>query len=100
MLPLTDDHSGMVENFSWTDFADDAKVYAFAAQVTDIIDARLSTAGQAAQYHHMNDAGLGQEVFQNYGAGNLAKLKLICAKYDPLNVFTRLMPGGWKVDAA
>ncbi|PMD56688.1 FAD binding domain-containing protein [Hyaloscypha bicolor E] len=90
----------MVENFSWTDPADDATIYAFAAQVTDIIEAKLSAAGQAAQYHYMNDAGLGQEIFQNYGAGNLAKLRSIRAKYDPLKVYTNLMPGGWKVDAA
>jgi hypothetical protein len=45
----------------------------------------------------MNDAGFGQEIFQGYGAGNLAKLQLIRKKYDPLNVYTNLMPGGWKV---
>jgi hypothetical protein len=61
---------------------------------------KLSAAGQAAQYHYMNDAGLGQGIFQNYGAGNLAKLRSIRAKYDPLKVYTNLMPGGWKVDAA
>ena len=90
----------MVENFSWTDPADDATIYAFAAQVTDIIEAKLLAAGQAAQYHYMNDAGLGQEIFQNYGTGNLAKLQSIRAKYDPLKVYTNLMPGGWKVNAA
>jgi len=90
----------MVENFSWTDPADDAKIYAFAKSVTEVIEAKLSAAGQASQYHYMNDAGLGQEIFQNYGAGNLAKLKSIRAKYDPLKVYTNLMSGGWKVDAA
>jgi hypothetical protein len=45
----------------------------------------------------MNDAGLGQPIFQNYPAANLAKLKTIRSKYDPNKVFTTLMPGGWKV---
>ena len=90
----------MVENFSWTDPADDAKINAFAIQVTATIEAKLAAAGQAAQYHYMNDAGLGQEIFQNYPAANLAKLKTIRAKYDPLCVYTDLMPGGWKVASA
>jgi hypothetical protein len=90
----------MVENFSWTDPVDDARINTFAEEVTNVMEAQLTAAGQAAQYHYMNDAGLDQEIFQGYGAGNLARLKLIRAKYDPLNVFTDLMPGGWKVDAA
>lgn len=90
----------MVENFSWTDPADDARIYAFAGQVTNIMEEQLSEAGQAAVYHYMNDAGLGQEIFQGYGPGNLAKLKSIRAKYDPLEVYTNLMPGGWKVNDA
>ena len=87
----------MVETFSWTDPADDAMINGFAAQVTDAIDAQLQAAGQAAQYLYMNDAGLGQDVFQNYGGNNLAKLQSIRAKYDPGEVYTSLMPGGWKV---
>ncbi|RFU35031.1 hypothetical protein B7463_g1267, partial [Scytalidium lignicola] len=90
----------MVENFSWTNPADDARISSFAAQVTNTIEAELIAAGQAAQYHYMNDAGLGQEIFQGYGPGNLAKLKAIRSKYDPSKAFTNLMPGGWKVDAA
>ena len=90
----------MVENFSWTDPADDARIHASAEQITDVIEAKLAAFGQAAQYHYMNDAGFGQKVFQGYGSGNLAKLQLIRAKYDPLKVYTDLMPGGWKVDAA
>jgi len=90
----------MVENYSWTDPADDAKIYAFAASVTESIESQLTAAGQAAQFKYMNDAGLGQEIFQNYGATNLAKLQSIRTKYDPLKVYTTLMPGGWKVAAA
>ena len=90
----------MVENFSWTDPTDDARISAFAEQVTNVIEAKLQAAGQASQYHYMNDAGFGQEIFQGYGAGNLAKLQSIRTKYDPLKVYTDLMPGGWKVDAA
>lgn len=90
----------MVENFSWTDPADDARIKSFAAQVTSVIEQKLKAANQEATYHYLNDAGLGQEIFQNYGAGNLQKLKAIRAKYDPAKIYTNLLPGGWKVDAA
>lgn len=90
----------MVENFSWTNPSDDAKIMAFATQVTSVIEQKLKAAGQQATYHYMNDAGLGQQIFQNYGSGNLAKLQAIRAKYDPKKIYTNLMPGGWKVDSA
>jgi hypothetical protein len=45
----------------------------------------------------MNDAGKGQPIFQSYPAANLRRLKTIRTKYDPLRVYTNLMPGGWKV---
>lgn len=90
----------MVENFSWTNSTDDAKIHAFAINVTDVMDAKLTAAGQKAQYQYMNDAGYEQEIFQNYGNGSLAKLKAIREKYDHANVYTDLLPGGWKVDLA
>jgi hypothetical protein len=39
----------------------------------------------------------GQRVFESYGAENLERLKKVRRKYDPLKVYTELMPGGWKV---
>jgi hypothetical protein len=90
----------MVENFSWTYAADDEIINAFAEEVTDVMESKLQAASQLASYTYMNDAGYGQEIFQNYGAGNLAKLQEIRAKYDPFNVYTDLMPGGWKVASA
>lgn len=90
----------MVENFSWTDSGDDKLISDFAVEVTGVIEGKLKAAGQAAKYKYMNDAGLGQEIFQNYGPGSLERLKDIRTKYDPSGVYTDLMPGGWKVDGA
>lgn len=90
----------MVENFSWADSNDDTRIYAFIKLVTATIEKKLSAVGQLAKYRYLNDAGEGQEIFQSYGAGNLAKLKVIRARYDPKRFYTDLMPGGWKVDHA
>ncbi|KAL3426022.1 Bifunctional solanapyrone synthase 4 [Phlyctema vagabunda] len=88
----------MVQNFSWSDVKDDIRIYAFADEVTQLIEERLAAVGQLATYRYMNDAGFGQQIFQNYGPGNLEKLQSIRQNYDPLRVYTDLMPGGWKVD--
>ncbi|KAF2736872.1 FAD binding domain-containing protein [Polyplosphaeria fusca] len=90
----------MVENWSWTDEADDDTVYAFAKGITADIMKMLKKKGLAADYLYMNDAGKGQEIFQHYPPANLARLKQIRAKYDPLKIYTALLTGGWKVSQA
>lgn len=87
----------MAENFSWDSAEDDATVQAAADKITANINYLLHTRSFNTQYLYMNDAGEGQTIFENYPAANLLKLKLIRAKYDPLRIYTDLMPGGWKV---
>jgi hypothetical protein len=87
----------MVENWTWTDAADDAKVRAAADSVTADINGMLKARSADATYLYMNDAGKGQQIFQSYPAANLRRLKAIRAKYDPLKIYTNLLPGGWKV---
>ncbi|TVY27910.1 Bifunctional solanapyrone synthase [Lachnellula hyalina] len=40
-----------------------------------------------------------QEVFQNYGKGNVEKIREVAAKYDPDGVFQYLCPGGFKISS-
>ncbi|KAE8851855.1 hypothetical protein PTNB73_00873 [Pyrenophora teres f. teres] len=87
----------MVENFTWTSASDDTKVRAAADEITASINGLLQAKSYNAQYLYMNDAGKGQPIFQSYPATNLKKLKAIRSKYDPLRIYTDLMPGGWKV---
>jgi hypothetical protein len=67
----------MVENFSWTDASDDDRIYCFCTEVTEAINDALAHEHQKATYLYMNDAGLGQKIFQNYGPGNLGELSLL-----------------------
>ncbi|KAK1640835.1 FAD binding domain-containing protein [Colletotrichum phormii] len=87
----------VVENLTWQDAKDDAAAKAFADSVTAEIEAGLVAKGVAGGYLYLNDAGQGQKIFQSYPAANLAKLKAIRAKYDPLRIYTNLLVGGWKV---
>ncbi|KXH59262.1 FAD binding domain-containing protein [Colletotrichum salicis] len=87
----------VVENLTWQDAKDDAATKAFADSVTAEIEDGLVAKGVAGGYLYLNDAGQGQKIFQSYPAANLAKLKAIRAKYDPLRIYTNLLVGGWKV---
>ncbi|EUC47507.1 hypothetical protein COCMIDRAFT_89974 [Bipolaris oryzae ATCC 44560] len=87
----------VVENFTWGAAEDDDAVHAAADKITAKINSLLREKSLAARYLYMNDAGKGQLVFESYPAANLLRLEAIRAKYDPLRVYTDLMPGGWKV---
>ncbi|KAF2132493.1 FAD-binding domain-containing protein [Dothidotthia symphoricarpi CBS 119687] len=87
----------MVENWTWDDAAYDAIVQNAADNITSSINKLLEAGSWEAGYLYMNDAGYGQRVFQSYPAANLQKLKTIRTKYDPLRIYSDLMPGGWKV---
>ncbi|KAK6220275.1 FAD binding domain-containing protein [Colletotrichum tabaci] len=87
----------VVENLTWQEAKDDAAASGFADTVTAEIEAGLVSRGVAGGYLYLNDAGEGQKIFQSYPAANLARLKAIRAKYDPLRIYTNLLTGGWKV---
>ncbi|KAI8317279.1 Bifunctional solanapyrone synthase [Colletotrichum sp. SAR11_240] len=87
----------VVENLSWQDAKDDAAARGFAETVTADIEAALEAKGVAGGYLYLNDAGKGQRIFQTYPAANLARLKAVRTKYDPLRIYTNLLIGGWKV---
>ncbi|KAL3420349.1 Bifunctional solanapyrone synthase 4 [Phlyctema vagabunda] len=86
----------LVMNFEWLNAADDEILNASADVVISNITEQLTAAGLHSSFLFMNDAGAGQEVFQNYGNGSLSRLKSIRDSVDPHRVFTDLMPGGWK----
>jgi FAD/FMN-containing dehydrogenase len=60
------------------------------------IEGQLVQKRLALDYLYLNDAEKGQKVFEEYGKRNVQKMKGIRRKYDPKNVFTELMPGGFK----
>uniref|UniRef100_L2GDK5 FAD binding domain protein n=1 Tax=Colletotrichum fructicola (strain Nara gc5) TaxID=1213859 RepID=L2GDK5_COLFN len=87
----------VVENLSWQDAKDDAAARSFTETVTADIEAALEAKGVSGGYLYLNDAGKGQRIFQTYPAANLARLKAVRTKYDPLRIYTNLLVGGWKV---
>jgi hypothetical protein len=85
------------EAFTWGDSADDEKIDNFIKTVNANITTQLEAIGATSPYIYLNDADADQPVFQGYPAENLKRLQQIRAKYDPLKIYTNLMPGGFKV---
>lgn len=85
------------EAITWGDSADDAIIENFVQTVNANITAQLTAINATRAYIYLNDAEEDQAVFQGYPAENVVRLKEIRAKYDPLMIYTNLMPGGFKV---
>lgn len=56
--------------------------------------------GADSEYVYMNYAARYQNPLGGYGKENVEFIKAIARKYDPLEVFQRQVPGGFKVSSA
>ncbi|OAX83500.1 hypothetical protein ACJ72_02134 [Emergomyces africanus] len=90
----------IIQDIAWADAKYDQRIAEYRNSTMAKMEDALAVAGQNADFRYMNDADKGQQVFQNYGGNNLAKLKQIRAKYDPTMLFTESLTGGWKVENA
>jgi hypothetical protein len=91
------------ESFSYTGTLTDEQVDVFYEQTNGAITSQLAANGiNLAAFHYLNDANKLQTdaVWAGFPPASIQRLKEIRAKYDPDGVFTRLMPGGWKVEDA
>ncbi|KAL4744697.1 hypothetical protein BDW72DRAFT_208805 [Aspergillus terricola var. indicus] len=56
--------------------------------------------GADSEYIYMNYAARYQNPLRGYGKENVEFIKAVARKYDPLEVFQRQVPGGFKVSSA
>jgi len=98
---IPDESAFWVEQaISWSDAANDAEVEEWLVSADAAMEEQLRAINGTSRYVYLNDADAGQEVFETYGKESVDRLKEIRDKYDPDRVYTDLMPGGFKVDAA
>ncbi|OJD11418.1 hypothetical protein AJ78_07814 [Emergomyces pasteurianus Ep9510] len=90
----------IVQIITWTHAKYDQRIAEYRKSTVVKMEDALDAAGQRADFRYLNDADKGQQVFENYGGDNLAKLKQIRAKYDPTLLYTNSLTGGWKVENA
>lgn len=84
----------------WSDAANDAEIEKWLVSADAAMEEELLKINGTSRYLYLNDADFSQNVFETCGQESVDRLKEIRAKYDPDKVYTELMPGGFKVDAA
>ncbi|KAL5435500.1 hypothetical protein PMIN06_011065 [Paraphaeosphaeria minitans] len=78
----------------WERPEDDAILGTWARQLEAVIDQQALAEGLHHPFKFLNDAGVGQSPFETYGYGkSLPRLREISKRYDPDQVFQRLVPG-------
>jgi FAD/FMN-containing dehydrogenase len=82
---------------SYTNPEDDGLILATTDQVTADIEARASTLGILEKWKYAGYAGRRQRVIESYGSKNVAFLRSVSRKYDPLQLFQKALPGGYKL---
>lgn len=88
----------IVELFaSWTNADDDALVKRTLHELLEAINNAARNLGVLDPYIFANYAYKNQDVMGSYGAASLRKLKQVREEFNPKGIFTKLVPGGYKI---
>lgn len=84
---------------SWANESDDALVNGTARALVDDIIAEARSLGGYDPYIFANYANKdqAQDVIGSYGSESVAFLRKVREEVDPKGVFTRMVPGGYKI---
>lgn len=81
----------------WSSASDDDLVNSAAQRFVNCGVARAQERGIANRYIYLNYALESQDPIGSYGQDNLNSMRATSLKYDPRQVFQRLVPGGFKL---
>ncbi|PBP27668.1 oxidoreductase FAD-binding protein [Diplocarpon rosae] len=82
---------------SWEDPSFDNPIHAASRNFIAAINRAAKHRGLFHPYIYLNYALASQDPISSYGTANVQKLQNVSAKYDPEQVFQRLVPGGFKL---
>ncbi|KAL9126102.1 MAG: hypothetical protein Q9217_004802 [Psora testacea] len=82
---------------SWKLASDDHTVNDVAAKFMWDVDQAAFDKGVFHQFVYLNYANKTQDPIQGYGAQNKGRLQAVSKKYDPLGLFQKGVPGGFKL---
>ncbi|KAL8843930.1 MAG: hypothetical protein Q9176_001625 [Flavoplaca citrina] len=82
---------------SYSNAADDKLVYSTTRTLFEQVENYTRSTGQHVPFIYMNYALPTQKVIESYGQENVDFLRAVSRKYDPKQVFQRLVPGGFKL---
>lgn len=82
---------------TWFAAEDDALVDSTAQSLLDKINAAASNLGGLDPYIYLNYAGQNQDPIASYGEKSVMELRKVRERVDPTLVFTKQVPGGYKI---
>jgi hypothetical protein len=82
---------------NWDSASDDAAVTDAVLDMFAKANTFASSKGALNPYLYLNYAHKTQQPIVGYGRASVSKLKAASLKYDPLQTFQRLVPGGFKL---
>lgn len=86
--------------FIWDD-AEDTPLFDWIGETfVDELEGFARSVGGDSPFVYLNYAAKSQDPLKGYGEENLAFLKAVAEKHDPLGVFQTQVPGGFKVSRA
>lgn len=84
-------------NAQYWDDADEEIIESATQKFINSADEYTKSIGQFKPFRYINYAYPTQEVVDFYGQENVEFLRRVSRKYDPAQVFQRLVPGGYKL---
>jgi hypothetical protein len=82
---------------SWSEADDDELFINLGLMLTDGIQEFATKQGTAVDYLYLNYADKDQDPLSAYGVKNVRFMKQVAKKYDPFEIYQRLLPGGFKI---
>lgn len=82
---------------AWTDPADSKRVYAASAALIDALEEASRSLEAYDPFIYLPYAAKWQNPIASYGKASVEQLQQVRARVDPTQVFTHLVPGGFKI---
>jgi hypothetical protein len=82
---------------SWIDPADDDLINTVGKRLIEQVDTASKARGVYHPFKYLNYAAQWQDPIGGYGEANMKKLCAASKKYDPLRIFQKAVPGGFKL---
>lgn len=95
-----DDNVIFLLDMAWNGTQHDAKIRSLADKVMGDLTTYLKGVGALKEFQYLNYAFEDQDPLGGYGPVALSKIKAASKKYDPGQVFQKLVPGGFKLAGA